>query len=672
MSNKMDRVEVKSMNADFNIIRYANVWEDPRVLLKAVYNREPRGRYLSVASAGDNVFALLTLDPETVIAVDVSAVQLYLLELKMAAISQLNREDVLEFLGYRNCQNREEVFGKIKSKMSESAQLYFEKNVATWKQNGIIHSGKFERYFQYFSKYILPLIHSSRTIEELFQRKSADEQRAFFEKKWNSRRWRLIFRVFFSKWVMGRLGRDPEFLKQVTISVSEFILRRAEQQISSIEAQSNPFLRYNLTGSFGELLPFYLSEENFGVIKSRLNRIRLHCGYAEDAIEQYGKFDGMNLSNIFEYMPEQLFRETAIKLSNGLNPNGKMVYWNLMVRRRCSEVSECKQIRECQTEMQELRSNDWGYFYEGVVVDQFVEIQEIKLDALKTKFECMGGLSSVVAYHNSQIEKGRTLILGNYYCDEKHANSGLHLLKYCVDWAKEQGFESVVGPMNGSTWDTYRFKVKGHRNFLGDLEQNDFYIKQWEWAGFQPTEKYVSSMAVAVDSDVNVDRYRKRQKQLEMYGIVFRKLDMNRWEQELKQIYHLSLRAFRHNAFYTHIDWDTFLQQYQSRKGLLDANWILMAEDTIKQELVGFVFSYLDLLNEAALIVKTVARKSDYKFSGLGLVMTNILHEQAQQQGVRNFIHAFMHHDAISNSCSESMKTQVISEYYLYRKNICT
>ncbi|CAN5264218.1 hypothetical protein BH23GEM4_BH23GEM4_17410 [soil metagenome] len=44
-------------------IRYASVWEDADVLCEALAPVAPGGRLLSVASAGDNALALLTLDP---------------------------------------------------------------------------------------------------------------------------------------------------------------------------------------------------------------------------------------------------------------------------------------------------------------------------------------------------------------------------------------------------------------------------------------------------------------------------------------------------------------------------------------------------------------------------------------------------------------------------------
>src|SRR4029079_3337101 len=59
--------------AAFDLIRYASVWEDADVLCEALAPVARGGRLLSIASAGDNALALLTLDPAEVVAVDLSA-----------------------------------------------------------------------------------------------------------------------------------------------------------------------------------------------------------------------------------------------------------------------------------------------------------------------------------------------------------------------------------------------------------------------------------------------------------------------------------------------------------------------------------------------------------------------------------------------------------------------
>ena len=353
--------------AQFNFIRYANVWEDASVLISGL-NPQPGDRLLSIASAGDNSFSLLTTNPELVVAVDINPVQLYLTELKKCVIQSFNYEETLSFLGFTPCENRYDMYQSLKGVLSLEAQAYFDHHLSSWLETGIIYAGKFEKYFQLFSQRILPLIHSGRTINKLLEEKTQEAQVEFFTKHWNTWRWRALFKIFFSSTVMGKLGRDPAFFEEVKIPVASYLLNRSAEHLSDPMAQKNPFLAFILTGSFQQTLPHYLQRAHFDTIKSQLHKIQLMEGYAEDAIAKYGPFHGMNLSNIFEYMDQELFAKTTKTLVDGLKPKGSMVYWNLMVPRQMSKISD--QLTEETALMDQLRKIDNGFFYNKVVIDK--------------------------------------------------------------------------------------------------------------------------------------------------------------------------------------------------------------------------------------------------------------------------------------------------------------
>lgn len=345
---------------NFGLIRYANCWEDADILLEGL-SPLPQRKLLSIASAGDNSFSLLSTNPELVVAVDVNKIQLYLVELKKACIKHFDREDVLKFLGFVHDENRLEKFDRIKAELSGDAKNYWNKN-SHLIVSGLIYQGKFEKYFKTFSEKILPWIHSKKTIDELFRVKTREEQEKFYHEKWNTWRWRLLFRIFFSKYIMGKFGRDPEFLKEVKINVADYIFGKAGKNIQTVAAQQNFFLYFNLTGSFGDLLPHYLREENFETIKRNIDRLAIREGYAQDAISEFGKFHYMNLSNIFEYMNSALFSETADALINGTEKDGKLAYWNLMVPRCISAIHPAKAVHEKEIS-EALAAKDKGFFY---------------------------------------------------------------------------------------------------------------------------------------------------------------------------------------------------------------------------------------------------------------------------------------------------------------------
>ena len=351
----------------FEFIRYANCWEDAIVLLDGL-NLAPGKKILSIGSAGDNSFSLLTTNPELVVAIDINKTQLHLIELKKVCFENLSHAEMIAFLGYRPATNRLETFNKLKVFIGQEAQVYWDNNLQQI-ESGIVNQGKFEKYFQLFSHKILPWIHSKKTVEKLLSPKSAEEQAKFYNSTWNSWRWRLLFKIFFSKYVMGKYGRDPQFLKEVKIPVGETILKQTALHLSSVQAQNNFILRYNLTGSFGELLPHYLQADNFSLIQKNMHKLQIRAGFAENAIQEFGNFDAMNMSNIFEYMDDQLFIETASKLVESVNKNGRIAYWNLMVPRKISDILPEKTAYLQELSLQ-LSKTDNGFFYNQFIVDE--------------------------------------------------------------------------------------------------------------------------------------------------------------------------------------------------------------------------------------------------------------------------------------------------------------
>ncbi len=354
-------------NTNFDIIRYANCWEDASVLLEGL-NTAQNGKIFSIASAGDNSFSLLTLNPELIVAGDLNPIQLYLCELKKLAITKLEDAELIGFLGFTVHLNRNKVYESIKNELSTDARNYFDQH-STAIEKGVIHAGKFENYFSLFQKWVLPFIHSKSTTRKLLEKKSEKEQELFYFNKWNSWRWKLLFKLFYSKKVMGSAGRSPEFMKHVQLNVSEFIYQTAEKHLKSVGCQNNEYLSYIFTGEFKSQLPHYLLPENLKKVRENINHIKFAQGTAEEILSKYGKFDGFNLSDIFEYMSETQMKENADIIYNYSNLNARVAYWNLMVPRHLSESYPDQFVFQKELSEQ-LQAIDKCFFYNQFIIDQ--------------------------------------------------------------------------------------------------------------------------------------------------------------------------------------------------------------------------------------------------------------------------------------------------------------
>lgn len=365
-----DRIQDR---ARFDLIRYANVWEDAGILRDAL-RPAPGRRILSIASAGDNSFALLASGGE-VVAVDLSPVQIALVDLKRAAIRRLGQAECASFLGFRKPESdRRAVYEQLEKDLApRSREVWRERldDIA----DGIAHHGKFESYFALFRQRVLPLIHRKATVLGLLETREPAEREAFYETTWNNLRWRLLFRVFFSRFVMGRLGRDPEFFRYVEGSVSERILDRTRYALTALPTHANPYLEYILTGNFGSNLPLYLRVDVYPEVKRHIDRLTLFEGPIDEAAREHrGEgFDGFNLSDIFEYLDEPTGIQVYGRLLDAARPGARFAYWNMLVPRRLSS-SFPGRVRYLEAESQELFARDLAWFYSAFIVESVEEV----------------------------------------------------------------------------------------------------------------------------------------------------------------------------------------------------------------------------------------------------------------------------------------------------------
>jgi len=353
--------------ASFQALRYANCWEDGRILTEAL-QPGPGDRVLSVASAGDNSLALLASGAE-VLAVDLNPAQLAATELRREAIARLEYPDCLAFLGITKCPDRQEIYLFLRKGLSSPSRTYWE-NHRKAIEGGIIHSGKFERYFRIFRTWVLPLVHSRETVRELLREKDRSARRSFYDLTWANRRWHWMFRLFFSRFVMGRMGRDPEFFRYVEVPVAETISARVEYALTELETHSNPFLRYILTGNFGTTPPPYLEARVFDKIRGNIGALHLHHGPVEEAARCSGwRFSGFNLSDIFEYLDEDSCRDIQKILLDYSESGARFVYWNMLAPRSI-HTSLASRVRRLETLAGELFLKDRAFFYSRFVVEQ--------------------------------------------------------------------------------------------------------------------------------------------------------------------------------------------------------------------------------------------------------------------------------------------------------------
>jgi S-adenosylmethionine-diacylglycerol 3-amino-3-carboxypropyl transferase len=353
---------------------YAQAWEDQAVLRGALRLGDGDTAF-SITSAGDNSLALLLDDPASVVAVDRNSTQTQLMHLKMAAIRSLAREETLELLGERESGRREELLGRVQDALPPERRAFWDhEERRAWLRSGLVAAGKFERYLALFRRRVLPFIHGRRTVRRLLEARDLVTQRRVYDRSWDTWRWRAVFRIFFGRRVMRRLGRDPSFFAHVQVTdVGEAFRRRAEWALRELPIGENPYVQWILSGGRpGEhLLPPYLRPEGYAVVRERLDRVSV---VEEDLVAHLraaapGTYDAFNLSDVFEYMSPEETLDALRVIARAGRPGARLCYWNLLCQR--SRPDELADIIEPEEELAaELHKRDRAFFYQRLVVER--------------------------------------------------------------------------------------------------------------------------------------------------------------------------------------------------------------------------------------------------------------------------------------------------------------
>ncbi len=265
------------------------------------------------------------------------------------------------------------------------------------------------------------------------------------------------------------------------------------------------------------------------------------------------------------------------------------------------------------------------------------------------------GASLAIYREAPSLEGAQTSALGQFQCES--ADAGARLIRAAMERLKGEGFDAVLGPMDGDTWGKHRLVVEsdGRPAFLMEPSNPAHYVAAFEASGLGIVSRYVSALRPA---DVEPSR------SAAPAGLRLRAFDKVRAEEELARIHALSLSAFSSNHFYQPISLEDFLASYRPVLGVIDPELVLLAEDTAG-DLAAFLFAvpnYAEGQAPKSVILKTYASR----VKGAGSMLANEFHARAQARGFSDVIHALMHESNLSALHSDKTGGKVFRRYALW------
>ena len=276
-------------------------------------------------------------------------------------------------------------------------------------------------------------------------------------------------------------------------------------------------------------------------------------------------------------------------------------------------------------------------------------------------------------FTNTPTYKDETIgTIGCCQLDTTHPVRSAEFLRHCAEYLHHtEHCQTVVGPMNGNTWLKYRLILESNNrpSFLMEPVEPEPFLSIFQSAGFSILSQYSSSL---IDLTPEQPDFTSLQKRFRQRSIEIRSIDTQNFQDDLRQIFKLSLTCFSNNFLYTPIDEATFVEKYQSSQQHIDPDLVLLAERTGEHgnELVGYVFcipdlAAIELKEDPAIIVKTLAVLPDREFSGLGTVLVANAHQKAKNKGYREAIHALQYENNSSLRISQRFNSHVFRRYAL-------
>ncbi|MBU6340934.1 MAG: hypothetical protein KGS48_05520 [Bacteroidetes bacterium] len=278
----------------------------------------------------------------------------------------------------------------------------------------------------------------------------------------------------------------------------------------------------------------------------------------------------------------------------------------------------------------------------------------------------------VALYHHPdlQLDAQPVLTLGAYACTNDSVPSA-HLFEFVFQDIQSQfpHIKTIIGPMEGSTWENYRFVLPSlTKPYTLEPMNPAWYPAQWEAAGFEVLKKYQSNLAhFSEENRKDISAYLTH---FETLGVHFRNFNSANALEELEKLADFNIAAFDAAFLYTPIEKVEFVEKYQKILPLMRDELVILAEQY--NRIVGMIFCIPEPRDpeHKQMIVKTLARLPNPEFKGMGEVLCQLLVNQALDLGFNQMIHALMRVDNASMRTSDHFWGSLFREYVLMYRNM--
>lgn len=351
----------------FNNIVYPYIFEDPKTDLFAL-DLKKNAKVFTICSGGDNILNYLCAVPSIKIdAVDLNKSQIALTKIKIAAIKGSDTyNNFFSFIGKADeTKNIKYYNDSIRIHLDNNEKLYWDKkkNISLFSK-GIYNQG--------LANIIIKIVRSvflskNKNFLELVKHRSfknKGEVINYYDKH---------IQPFMIKGIIPYLSNSPIMWQFLGIPPRQFqkfeeealetghvgkfsvmLNNRARNFIVSVMEDNNYFIDLILTGKYNlqqNILPDYLKEDNFPLLKSNLKNIRIINSSMHEHMskcpDEY--YNGFSLLDTQDWMNTEELKNLWKEIDRIAKPGAKVVFRTCGIQHSLSDV-----ISDCDL-------NNWSY-----------------------------------------------------------------------------------------------------------------------------------------------------------------------------------------------------------------------------------------------------------------------------------------------------------------------
>ncbi|MDR0869221.1 MAG: BtaA family protein [Planctomycetaceae bacterium] len=279
-----------------NNLVYNTCWEDPRID-KQVLDLTPDDNLLVITSAGCNALSYALTGLNHVYAVDMNPRQNALLELKIAAVKNLDYETFFQLFGNGRLTGIKGIYhSKIRQDLSSWSRHYWDRRIRKYfdgKTKSFYFcgtTGAFARIINgYIDRYKL-----RAAVHDILCARSLDEQKDIWFNRIRNKLWSRLIKFLMNRdTTMSLLGVPTAQRKQIETQYDGGLVKFVQDCLDSVfgtlPVSDNYFWRLYATGSYTpSCCPEYLERENFEKLKAGLvDRISVHSDTVEGFLRKH-------------------------------------------------------------------------------------------------------------------------------------------------------------------------------------------------------------------------------------------------------------------------------------------------------------------------------------------------------------------------------------------------